>query len=209
MIYILLALLGGILPFVFGIYRYKILSWPYRLIFFQVIIAKLCETYGFYLIGLKKHNAWLFNLYYLPEFWLLGIAGGSMVFGPRYWATYVLPASATIVWLLNVRAGGIGSTVTWAVLYASMLFVVLFTVVLYRSGNDGDANVFKMPDFWIGLGHILYFALNIPLFGLLNYLINENMRLAKNLFLISDITGVVRYILIGIGFSIVGKQSTS
>jgi hypothetical protein len=190
-----------------GTIYFRRLSIWYKLIYFQMILAAVCETYGSYLARQYKHNAWVFNAYYLPELVLIALAGSGLAFKKINKIVLVFLLLGLAVWGLNLHYKGIMITANWAVLYNSLLIVILFIVVLYNASFNNQSTLIRHPDLWLSIGIILYFALNLPLFGMLNYLVNENMKLAEQLFLISDVTGVIRYLLIGVGFYLLGRQA--
>ncbi len=204
--HLFLALIGKVFAIIIGLRYFKEFTVWYKLIFFQVVIAAICESYGYYLIQLKQYNAWLYNLYYLPEFWLLGIAVGKLSLRKRYVLVYFIIGLGTLIWSWNVYENSLSVTANWAVLYNSIVLVTMLIIVLYNCSWQSEKGFLQHPDVWIAIGMLIYFALNLPLFGLLNYLIREHLEIAKKLFWISNMTNVVRYSLIGVGFYLLGKQ---
>lgn len=199
---------GKIIALLIGFYYAKKLSKPFIYILIQIFLALIIETYGWYLsIVLSQYNVWLFNSYYLIELWLLLLCAYLLISNSLFKRIILsLLLLGTAIWASNIYIVGFNTLIIWSILFNSIAFVFSYSYILYNLIFYDDAKLIVQPKFWLCMSMIIYFACNIPLFGLLNFLVDNDMHLAKNLFWINLILNFIRYPMVAVSFYLLGKQ---
>src|SRR5687768_5074155 len=108
-----IVLPGKVLALVLGIYYFKKLTFPYRLLLLQVLMALVCEVYGYY-IGYIQHqnNIWLLNFYILFEAWLLTAVGTQFLKKSAYKKVFPgIMALFSFLWIGELVTNGL---LVWA-----------------------------------------------------------------------------------------------
>lgn len=197
-----------IIALVVGLFVVHKLSIPYCVFLLQVLTALIFESIGTY-IGLlsKQNNTWVFNIYMLLEMVLLGIAGS--LFLERSIRVYPLFVFGImlILWMVNAFISDFDKLFNWFFVSSSALIIVLYVFILFKNLLFKKKRLFKEPLFYLCFSSILYFASVIPLFGLINYLIIDNITIATQLFYINISLVILRYTLIAIAFYLYGSQA--
>jgi hypothetical protein len=127
-------------------------------------------TYGYYyymIIGkgfVKRAIRWF--LWVFPAFWVVAV---FLLFGWKQWNSYV------------VIAGSL-SVIFFSAAYYYQLFTQPSLVKLSRT-----------PEFWIATGLILFYSCNLPYIGMLNFLVNNYLLLARRLMGALDILNIIMY----------------
>lgn len=197
-----------VLCIIAGVSSWKNLILPYRLILVQVVIALIFESLGVYLsIILHLSNSWLFNIYMLLELLLLGMSGTYFIDIKYKKLVFSGVVAGTFFWIVNLFQNPFNKLYNWSYIASATVIIgiylgVLFTVVLFRTKR-----ILSHPLFYLCGSFILYFASVIPLFGLLNYLINDDLPMANKLFYINVSLNVFRYVMIAIAFYLYGRQA--
>lgn len=197
-----------IIALVVGLFLFQRLSILYRVFLLQVLTALIFESMGAY-IGLfsKQNNTWIFNIYMLIEMTLLGIAGSFLL--DKSIRIYTLSAFGImqLLWIINALIGDFDKLFNWFFVSSSALIVILFVFILFRNVLFKKKHLLIESVFYLCFSSILYFASVIPLFGLLNFLIEDNIAIATKLFYINISLNILRYILIAIAFYLYGSQA--
>ena len=67
--------------------------------------------------------------------------------------------------------------------------------------DEETQNIFRNPLFWFSIAFVIHFAVNIPYFGMLNYLVKNQLKFATRYYLIiMDGTICLYNILLTVGF---------
>jgi hypothetical protein len=198
---------GKILAIIVGLFFWRRLALPYRLVFFQVIIAMITEIVGRYIAYiLHKHNLWLFNYYWVIDMWMAGIVGYMLVKNQTVKNSIPwLLGIATIVWLINILKQGIDIHPTWAMCIISITIVIIYFPIIINSLFSND-KIISSPEFWLSFSLILFFGCSIPLYGVYNYLYETNPLMLKQLFNIIKTLNFIRYPLIALAFYLYAHQ---
>ncbi|MES2703439.1 MAG: hypothetical protein V4649_12420 [Bacteroidota bacterium] len=195
-------------PVVFaGLYYFRQLPKPYKIVLYLLIIAIGCEIYGYYIGAIQKQsNAWLFNFYMPVEVWALGLAAIDLV--PKKKAQllfYVLLFTNTIIWIVDMY-NDVYQFANFSMVCGSVLLTVLYMGVLVNNSLFTQKNIRKQPVFWLSISTILYFGCVVPYMGMHNYLSKEYYKVAVELAYINIILNFVRYPLVAISFILLGRQ---
>lgn len=202
-----IAVLVKLPVFVISLVYGRFLSRPYRLILLQVGIALVAETAGRYIaLQLHQHNVWLFNIYWLIDFAILGTAGYMLTANKTQ--KRIIPIAmgiAMLVWAATIYRQGIWLQPTWASSLMNIILVYIYmgvmSVTLFGSGK-----VWLQPGLWLSISVILFSACTIPFYSIYNYLAANDPVLLGKLFNIVLLLNFIRYPLVALSFYLYGRQ---
>lgn len=204
---LLIVIFGKILAIIIGLLYLRRLSLPYRLILIHTLLAVATETGGKYVaVELHQFNIWVFNLYWIAELWLLGIAG--VMLSPNYRVKRMIPwllIGNSILWLSCLYRQGICTNPTTPQCISCIILVILYFSLLIDTMLR-TANVLRAPEFWLSISTILFFSCAIPIQGLYNYLIENGPGTLEKLYKIIGVMNQVRYPLVGLALYLYGSQ---
>jgi hypothetical protein len=209
MLQLLLFLAGKFFALIAGSIYFKSLSRPYKLVFYLTAIAAVVEGYGFYIYSvLKQPNIWLFNFYLIIEVWLMGLAAIYLINNKKIRIIfYALLAITTIVWLLNIYLTSIYRFANYAMICGCALLTIMYITVLLDNSIFSSKEILKQPVFWLAISSIIYFACDIPLMGLFNFLsVQMPTSTVMKLALINSALDIIRYPIAGVSFILLGRQ---
>ncbi len=193
---------------IIGLVNWRLLTKPYKLIAVQVCLILLTESLGLYLNHVRQcNNVFLFNIYNILEVWLLAYIGKQFI--TTKFARLILPILIflTVYWFYCVLLRGIDEFFNWFFVVYCFFLVIIFTVILFTNALFNRKKVLGEPLFLICISIILYYGCTVPLFGVMNYLIKNDINTAARLFYISHTVEVLRYLLIAIAFYLYGRQA--
>lgn len=198
-----------ILGIIIGAYHFKQLSFPFRILYFQVCIALVIEIIGAYIaLVLREHNIWLFNTYLLFETGLVLTPAILLLNNPKLKkAAWALLATSPLAWIVNVYHTGIHSIANWHFLTYCIIAIITYLFLLFDSGIFNGKKLRQQPVFWIALSALVYFACMIPYKGFETYLFANDMKMARTLFNINAGLGFLRYLFLAISFYILGNEA--
>lgn len=202
-------LFGKIFALIAGIYYFRFLSRPYKLVFLLVAIATFCESYGYYLNRVlhKANNLWVFNLYMIVEAWLMGVCAIYLVGNRKLKFLFILLLIIdTCIWFINIKLNSLDSFATLSMVCGSIVFTLMYLIILINGCIFNVKGLMLQPLFWLCISTILYFCCDIPYMGMRNYLHKEMPVLSKQLSFINTILDIVRYPLYGISFILLGRK---
>ena len=117
-----------------------------------------------------------------PVFWLVLV---FFVFGIHRWNSYVAIVESLF-------------TVCMAAAYYHQLFSAPTLIRLTTS-----------PEFWIATGLIIFYSINLPYLGMLNFITTEYLSLAKRLLKLLQVLNIVMYSFITLAFLCTKRVTTS
>ncbi len=192
-----------------GVHIWKKLEFPYKLLLLQVIGAFITEFSGWG-IGflLHKNNMWVYNIYILGEVWLLGAVCSHLITNSvaRKAIRVMLPV-ITLFWGITTYVNSIFVFNNWTVIVVSIFYLLFYITALYDNSIFSRKKLFTQPIFLISISIIIYHTTIIPLFGLVNYLVENNVHIANRLYFINQGAAILRYALIAVAFYLYGKQA--
>ncbi len=141
------------------------------------------------------HNLWIYNTFLLVQLPLILRLIHSMTWskGLRTWGKWLLALR------IIVTLGEIGTKSFTEELYNSTalldgtIVTGLFVVLLFTLSNEDLEPIYHSPKFWVALAFVLFYGPTIPLYGLITYLTERNVRLASQLYVINDILFILFY----------------
>lgn len=204
-----LVLLIELIAIVVGLKNWSKLKLGYRLIVVQVIIACFVELLGNVIVYYKLgSNAWMYNLYALVEAILL-IRVYRLLSTKEYSAKLSLIASSIVLatWLIVIAINGFFVFISGYFIATSLLMIALYILIIIDNSIFRNNKLFAQPLFLFSIAVIIYFGSIIPLFGMLNHLVEVDKRLANNLFDINVFAAALRYALTGTALYLHGRNA--
>ncbi len=145
-----------------------------------------------------KTNSWLYNSFTLIEFsvyaWyyrriihLQRIRKAIRVFQilfPVFWFV-------TVFFVFGFKAWNSYVIITGA--FFTMCFVLAYYYQLLAS--DDVVDISRHPEFWIATGMLIFYSCQVPYFGMLNYLVENYLLLAKKLLKVLTLINILMYSL--------------
>jgi len=196
--------LSLVIAFILGIRVYSSMNMFSRLLFFQ-----LCGWLLFYCLGHlvtslqpegNKNNHFIYNISLVFETTLLLLSAG-IILKTRFKYLLILAfCGFTTIYLLHMYSQGIHVYALTADIYSSLVFSFIFTFVLYRLFLN-ESSPFFMPEFWMILGLLIYFACSIPYLSFFSFLGKQEKLKSLGIYhFINDNLSNIRYIMLAIGF---------
>lgn len=198
-----------LLPISIGVANFKFLPKAYKVILLLTFCAMITEALG----QIQNHyhtenNTIFYNIYLLVESELLlfvgsmladrkyvwGIVKGLLVVFPVYWGYLFITEEE-------------GRFFNWYFVSYSIVAVLLFTYVLLFKVLFGHDKLYKSHLFYLCVGIAFYSVTIIPLFSMMSYLFEDDLRIAKWLYQINNLSNLLRYLLTAIAFWLCAKQA--
>src|SRR5690606_20503238 len=159
-------------------------------------------------VKLHRENAWLFNIYGLAQISFLVWAGMIFISVQRYKNIIrLLFFCILVVWIWSVLNGNLNIFFNWFFVLSAILIVFVYGIVLIDKTVFKTQRIFAQPLFLVCISFIIYFGSPIPVLGVLNTMVSDNIAIARGLFSINKIAGIVCYSLIAIAFYLYGQQA--
>lgn len=179
-----------VLAALIAIWMFRVLPTFTKLIAVQVILAGVVEQIGTYLKGQHKTNAWVYDIYLLPEFVLLTLASYFLIPSlRRKRILFVLIPIYTIVWAyyrLSPEHPPIEPL--WVTGYIIIMILYLTAIIEMTIVGRDDR-----PSLLIAFSLLAYFAGVVPLFSLLSYLASLDKGSVSKVTVINQGLCLVRY----------------
>ena len=169
-----------------------------------VILLAIMETVG-NAIGFfgKRSNHFFFNIHYAVVFSVVPVFYASWlrsaVFKRLLYPWLILVLSFAVINMLWIQSFYKLNTYTY--ILGSSCIIILCIAYLWELYTDERVqNIIRNPEFWISLAFLIYFAVSVPYFGMLNYLLRNHARFAELYYeIVMDGTICLYNILIIIG----------
>lgn len=167
--------------------QYRIFSILLICVFFVEVLALLWKYY-FYDFGhwnYSNSNLWLYNSFLIPQY-LLYMAVYYKVIKSRKIKNGIIASGiffSFFVIVNNIYFQSIDTINSFAIVAASIIVVLL--TVLYFEQLRNEKEIIRLkghPMVWISLGAFIFHAASLPYMISLNYLIQNNVPLAVELF---------------------------
>jgi hypothetical protein len=182
----------------------KSLPFSFRWFIIFVVFVSILETAANYMAFKLIRDHFLFNIIFavqltlLPLFfkrWLHHVTIKRIITG--YLLIFPLLLLINTIWIQ-----GFYTLQTYTYAFGGS-FVLLLSVAYLRElyTDDETKNIFRNPIFWFSIACLVYFAVSVPFFGMLNYLVKNQLEFATRYYLvIMDGTICLYNILLTIGF---------
>ena len=179
-----------LLAAVTGIFCWKYLSGFARIIVCQVVISAITEAVGMWLTSAGENNTWLYNIYMLPEFILIMIAGYKICPSASKKKILVIKLSVYItVWSITMIFFNTGYLLTYMYIIGALMIVFFYllqlTQMLHDEVKDNNALL-------VLYSILIYFSGVIPMTGFQNYIFQNDRNAMVYLIIIIVVLNIMR-----------------
>ncbi len=202
-----------------GLYFSRYFSKFYLLHLFQLLVYLIIyveshiikASQDIYPIFLVKKNLWVYNVYMPLELFILLWAAVVYANNKRITNLIVLAFACCIFsFIYETSSASFFEFASYSYLIGGITIVTAYIIILYLIIVEKRRNQAILPEFWICLGTILYFACITPYIAFFNSLQTNSPEVNKFLYrLITGLFTNVRYLMVAIGFWKYSKQKTS
>lgn len=210
-IYIYLAVLYGV--FILSLKFCRSLTGGFLFLFLLIIATTFVETLGFLSMVCEDIEwPWVFSIYEPIEYFLLAKYFEIIIIDKRIKKSIhkslivVIPVNI----LLSVLSYQFGLNKYYSFLLIILCVTTLSLIYFYQLLTyDIDKTLTRNPNFFIVLGILLFYSCSFLLMGLIYFIYQENLKLARQIFSINHILNIFYYSLIGYAFYIQWKSTKS
>ena len=197
-----LSIWSVLAPLVAGLFFFRYLDEPSRIIFYVVVVATIPQLLTIEMLHMKGLNI-VYNAYTLVEFVLIFLFVGNKLqtsitrrIGYSLVALFFLLA----VWLIT-RYGLYHKFLNELVCAANIAYLTwILMFILEGLLNEERLMNTRLPVFWFIAGLLLYAACTVLLFSLTYYIKHSTNPFIHNLWQVQGVLNVALYILFAIGF---------
>ena len=163
-------------------------------------IALAVETVAFLISLPKLNNTAVYNLFLPLEFLLvLTIIRALRQVSGRYILAALLLGMAGLLANMLLIAPRASVLFEAAVAFAVLLVMLLFGA-LWGLADTSPIALHRLPEFWLLIGMLVYFAGLVPVVGLARFLAHRDPVLASTLWTIMPMLATTRYLLAAYAF---------
>lgn len=190
---------------VYGVFNYKQIRGPFRLILYQLIITSFGEIYGLYSLQVLKTVAFpMFHflnpveyLLYALFFYELTRKENTKRFILATITALLLFSIGNTIWLQLLAEDNSNAYLAGAALM--VVYSLLYYYELYQR-EDFSVPIVKLPDFWIVTGIFFLYAGSFFVMGFTRIILAIEPETAPNLYVINLFLNILLYALIFYGF---------
>lgn len=171
-----------LIPTLAGIYYYRNLNRPFRLLVYFFVLCIGFEIGASILGEIYKNNMPLLRVFTVTEYFFI-IQVYYYYFAHRASIRKVIIVLSAALLLLAIAdafiIGNIWSGSSNTRTYEGIILVLLSLSYFYEFFlRNFDVEVWKQPMFWLSTAVLIYFSLNIFFFMLMNYMFKSNQQMA-------------------------------
>ncbi len=198
-----------LLPLIAGLFRFKLSGNDFRWLFIFFLISAITEFIAHSLKRNGVNNLWLGNIFFLLEyvFWSFIIAQWLHSKKIRLFIFIFLPAYFIIWCVTTFMVLDFYMFNSYARTIESLVFVFLSCFLLIAVSTDTTQLIFKNPKFWFGSALLIYFSVNLIVFGTANYISSNQEQLMNNTWIIHSFTNIFANLLFAIGFLCIRQKA--
>lgn len=187
-----------LLPLLAGLGKIKSLEKEYTLLFVLVAVSFAVEIVADALGLYHRNNLWLGNIFYLVECFFLSIIIARWLHSKKLRQFIIIFLAAYLpVWVFTTFFALDFYTFNhYARTIESFAFVFFSCFLLMAVSTDTSQVIFKNPKFWFGSALLIYFSVNLIVFGTFNYMSSVH----GNAWPIHSVTNIFANLLLAIGF---------
>jgi hypothetical protein len=203
-----ISALSVIFPLASGISRYKILGKEYYILLIFFFVSFLVELTATILNFQSVNNLWLGNIFSLAECFFWGIIIRAW-FPPGKIRVLILIFLFLFfsVWCYSTFIQlGLFQFNNYMRAVESVVFIFLSCFLLFNVSLDTSEIIFKNPKFWFGSGLLIYFSLNLIVFGTVNFVLSNHTQLMIKTWVIHSITNIIANLLFTTGFLCIKRK---
>lgn len=177
-----------------GVVYWNKISLAYRLVIFHGFISLLVEVLGYVFISFKMQNVWMYNIYVLLDYSIMGyvallLLDKSRFDSPFYYVWILVP----LLFFWDLYEHSIYSLcVNFMTIFYLLIAVVFFYIMAVNSVFKSTA-ILKSPIFWLSISIILYHGCTLPIWIIYKYAVEVKPSIASVIIFINKIVNILRY----------------
>lgn len=199
-IYTKISQYSVLLPIIIGFAYYKKLNRPFRIFLYFLVVASLVEL-------VSSNTRWIYgnpnNRPVGHAFFLLEFIAFSLVYFLHFFEYRAIRSLIGINMIVGTAIAlsdafyinGIWNMPTVARSYFSVSIVLYVLIFLFFLFKDIRLYSWQHPMFWLSIGALLYFANNILYFILIDYLIQEEVKIEALSWGAHDAFNIIAHVL--------------
>lgn len=190
---------------VYGLVIVQKLNFPLKIIVVYVLASVVAEAIGFYTLHIHDYptiNALNYNIYTLAEIAFLGIYFYQILVNRRVKQFNLLISSTLfLINLAQTIQGEYYLDESNAKMYLIIggYHILLSLIYFIQIVQQNEPDLFK-PEFWVCTGLLFFYAGGFLLTGLIDYLVQTDKTLARQVFTLNHLLNIVLYSMIGYAF---------
>jgi hypothetical protein len=199
----LLSVFSIVLPVGAGFIKLKLLEKEYRFLFAFFILSCAVDIIALQMSMNRENNLALGNIFYLVECFSWSIILLQWLPSKALRITiFIFLAAYLVVWYLTslFEKGDLEKFNSFARTIEGFAFVFFSCFLLITVSTDTREVIFKNPKFWFGSGLLIYFSVNLIVFGTVNYILSNHAQIMNNTWMIHSFTNIFANLLFAIGF---------
>jgi len=154
----------------------KTLPYSYRGFALLIIILSILETIGNIIGFVYSKNHFFFNIIYAIELTLVPIFFKFWI--QRRWIQNIIRLFVMVFPLFvlanTIWIQGFFTLQTFSFVIGGSFILLLSVAYLGELyAHEETQDIFRNPVFWFSLAYLIYFAVSVPYFGILNYLVTN------------------------------------
>lgn len=197
-----LPLLAMGVPIIIAALVWQRLNKPLRLAALICTMNLLFETSGNFLGYKNISNIWLYNFSDLMRFTLWLVFFYLIFIGRQSKFVFMLLMLFPCFWLLALWFQPVTEFQTLSFVIGSILILLCcFLFLLNEYQSESTERITLSAYFWICIGLLIYYSLNLPFIGLYNWLLESSLQFTSLYFKVCVIgSSIVLSLLMGKGF---------
>ncbi len=172
-----------------------------------IVLALAVESYGGVLNAKGLNNSIAYNLFNILESLLFLLIVHAIQ--PRLKVLLIVAAGMiAAAYFLDLSKGRSSPTLLHdAIVFAAMLQAIFCMAVLWHLAQSTQAPLVRVPEFWLFLGLLIYFAGIVPVIGFQRFIYLRDWPTASRLYKIVPALCITRYLLAAYACNIAGRRS--
>ncbi len=186
---------------VIGLLKYKSATKPYKLIIFYFLICLITEGIATTMSLKNMNNGLVGDIFYITEGIIL-LAFYYLVFGEKeFLIPVIIIGIAYLIYGVYTSAIDPGPWVYNSNFRAgeSLMIQALSAYALIRISKEEEVQLFSHPGFWISSGFFIYFSVNMAVFVSATFIMDGNIFLTKQTWVIHSIVNMLANIIFTFG----------
>lgn len=178
----------------------------FNLLAVLIVLAIGVELYGGFVNAQGLNNTIGYNVFNLLEAYLVLLIAHSIK--PAWKGLLAILAMViTAAFITNLRINDPGTLLHDAIIFSAMIQAAVCMALLWHLAQTSELPLVRVPEFWLLLGFLIYFAGLVPVIGLQRFVYAQDWPTASKLYKIVPGLCVIRYLLAAYSCRLATKAS--
>jgi len=197
-----------LIPAFYGLIKFNHADKAVRMMIYYIFFCVLLEGLTLSLTSLQINNALIADIFYMiegvflitffyfvyaeSEFRIPALLLAVIYLGYGFYTTFVSPGY--LVYNSNYRAA------------ESLMVQALTAYALVKISKQENLQLMQNPEFWISTGFFIYFSVNIAVFITANFLVENDLTMMRNTWMIHSLVNIGANLIFTFGLSCIPRQ---